>query len=99
MGKAAEADAEARYLSGMGVARQRKAIVEGLQESVSVFSREVKGTAPKDIMDILLLSQYFDTLSTIGANNLILEHDPATVASLQRQVGMSFLQKKGNNFF
>jgi len=97
--KAAEADAEARYLSGMGVARQRKAIVEGLQESVSVFSREVKGTAPKDIMDILLLSQYFDTLSTIGANNLILEHDPATVASLQRQVGMSFLQKKGNNFF
>eukprot|EP00559_Dactyliosolen_fragilissimus_P008821 CAMPEP_0184857186 /NCGR_PEP_ID=MMETSP0580-20130426/2355_1 /TAXON_ID=1118495 /ORGANISM="Dactyliosolen fragilissimus" /LENGTH=283 /DNA_ID=CAMNT_0027352641 /DNA_START=156 /DNA_END=1007 /DNA_ORIENTATION=- len=97
--KAAEADAEARYLSGLGVARQRKAIVEGLQESVSVFSKEVKGATPKDVMDILLLSQYFDTLSTIGANNLILEHDPATVAGLQRQVGMSFLQKKGNNFF
>jgi regulator of protease activity HflC (stomatin/prohibitin superfamily) len=28
--KAAEADAEARYLSGLGVARQRRAIVSGL---------------------------------------------------------------------
>ncbi len=42
-------------------------------------------------MDILLLSQYFDTLNTVGANSLILEHDPATVANLQRQVGASFM--------
>lgn len=41
--KAAEAEAEARYLSGLGVARQRKAIVEGLQTSVSEFSDEVPG--------------------------------------------------------
>merc|ERR1712038_1250410 len=39
--KAAEADAEARYLSGLGVARQRKAIVQGLQASVEGFSQEV----------------------------------------------------------
>lgn len=32
--KAAEAEAESKYLSGVGVARQRKAIVNGLQESV-----------------------------------------------------------------
>lgn len=89
--KAAEADAEARYLSGLGVARQRKAIVKGLQASVSEFSSEVKGADPKDVMDILLLSQYFDTLSTVGANSLILEHDPATVANLQQQVGVSFM--------
>ncbi len=89
--KAAEADAEARYLSGLGVARQRKAIVSGLQMSVSEFSEEVSGAKPKDVMDILLLSQYFDTLSSVGANSLILEHDPATVASLQHQVGASFM--------
>jgi len=92
--KAAEADAEARYLSGLGVARQRKAIVKGLQASVSEFSSEVKGADPKDVMDILLLSQYFDTLSTVGANSLILEHDPATVASLQQQVGISFMANR-----
>jgi regulator of protease activity HflC (stomatin/prohibitin superfamily) len=91
--KAAEAEAEARYLSGLGVARQRKAIVHGLQESVSAFSGEVEGAKPKDVMDILLLSQYFDTLSTIGANSLILEHDPATVSYLQQQVGKSFLDQ------
>lgn len=92
--KAAEAEAEARYLSGLGVARQRKAIVEGLKSSVSEFSEEVTGASPKDVMDILLLSQYFDTLSVVGANSLILEHDPATVANLQGQVGASFMTKK-----
>mmetsp|Transcript_18580 Transcript_18580/g.25775 ORF Transcript_18580/g.25775 Transcript_18580/m.25775 type:complete len:282 (+) Transcript_18580:135-980(+) len=91
--KAAEAEAEARYLSGLGVARQRKAIVQGLQASVSEFSDEVVGAKPKDVMDILLLSQYFDTLSSVGANSLILEHDPQTVANLQQQVGKSFLQQ------
>lgn len=95
--KNAEAEAESRYLSGLGVARQRKAIVQGLQASVSEFSDEVGGATPKDVMDILLLSQYFDTLSTVGANSLILEHDPSTVANLQSQVGASFMagsQKK-----
>lgn len=95
--KDAEADAEARYLSGLGVARQRKAIVQGLQASVSEFSDNVEGATPKDVMDILLLSQYFDTLSAVGANSLILEHDPATVANLQRQVGSSFLKETQRN--
>jgi len=92
--KAAEADAESRYLSGVGVARQRKAIVEGLKASVSAFSDEVEGATPKDVMDILLLTQYFDTLAVIGANNLILEHDPSTVANLQKQVSVSFLKNQ-----
>ena len=77
-------------LSGLGVARQRKAIVQGLQTSVSEFSDQVEGASPKDVMDILLLSQYFDTLSSVGANQLFLEHDPATVANLQQSVGRSF---------
>jgi len=90
--KAAEADAEARYLSGLGVARQRKAIVQGLQESVSQFTDEV-GTHPKDVMDILLLSQYFDTLNVVGANSLFLEHEPAVVGNLQQSMTASFQGK------
>ena len=42
-----------------------------------------------------LLSQYFDTLAVVGANSLILEHDPQTVANLQNQVRHSF----GNGSF
>lgn len=95
--KAAEADAEAKYLSGVGVARQRKAIVQGLQSSVAAFSSEVEGATPKDVMDVLLLTQYFDTLSVVGANNLILEHDPSTVANLQKQVSVSFLKNQAGN--
>jgi hypothetical protein len=94
--KAAEAEAEARYLSGLGVARQRKAIVQGLQESVGAFSDEVAGATPKDVMDILLLSQYFDTLSVVGANSLILEHDPKTVAALRESVGQGFMAGASN---
>ena len=73
------------------MARQRKAIVSGLQESVGSFSDEVEGATPKDVMDILLLTQYFDTLASVGANSLIVEHDPATVAALRHSVGVSFL--------
>jgi len=92
--KAAEADAEARYLSGLGVARQRKAIVQGLQSSISEFSETVDGVSSKDVMDILVLTQYFDTLGAVGANNLILEHEPVSVASLQNQVSKTLKTRK-----
>lgn len=59
--KAAEAEAEAKYLSGVGVARQRKAIVDGLRESIAEFAGAATGTTPKDVMDLLLLTQYFGT--------------------------------------
>ncbi|GMI46003.1 hypothetical protein TrCOL_g4246 [Triparma columacea] len=57
--QAAEADAEARNLSGKGVARQRQAIVNGLKESVNDFKSDVKGTSATDVMDLLLLTQSF----------------------------------------
>ncbi|CAM9601716.1 unnamed protein product, partial [Sphacelaria rigidula] len=41
--KAAEAEAESKYLSGVGVSRQRKAIVDGLRESVQTFSTSIEG--------------------------------------------------------
>ena len=95
--KAAEAEAEARYLSGLGVARQRKAIVEGLQTSLSDFNDSVPETSTKDVMDILLLSQYFDTLTAIGSNNMILEHEPLAVENLKKQVSSAFLNSSNAN--
>ena len=66
MVKAAEAEAESKHLSGKGVARQRKAIVDGLRDSISQFAGNVKGTTPKDVVDLLLITQYFDMLKDIG---------------------------------
>jgi len=51
--KRAEGDAEAKYLAGVGVARQRQAIVDGLRESVLAFADGVPGTTPKDVMDMV----------------------------------------------
>ncbi len=48
--KAAEAEAEARYLSGVGVSRQRKAIIGGLRDSISEFSDQIPGASAKDAM-------------------------------------------------
>jgi len=64
--KAAEAEAEAKYLSGVGVAKQRKAIVDGLRTSIVDFNEAVKGASSKDVMDLLLLSQYFDCIREVG---------------------------------
>lgn len=95
--KAAEAEAESRYLSGIGVARQRKAIVDGLQQSITDFKSDVKGTSPKDVMDLLLLTQYFDVLRDIGANTMFLPHEPEAVASLQAQVANGFMRNAGGS--
>merc|ERR1712038_1813930 len=64
--KSAEAEAEAKYLSGVGVAKQRKAIVGGLKTSIVDFSEGVKGSSSKDVMDLLLLTQYFDCIRDVG---------------------------------
>lgn len=64
--KAAEGDAEAKRLSGVGLAEQRKAAIGGLQESVSTFQGAVHGISPKDIMSLLLMNQYFDAIKDIS---------------------------------
>lgn len=66
--KSAEAEAEAKYLSGVGVAKQRKAIVDGLKSSIVDFTDGVKGTSSKDTLDLLLLTQYFDCIKDVGTD-------------------------------
>jgi len=60
--KNAEAECESMFLQGQGIARQRKAIMEGLKESVGVFRESITGTDTKDILELVLITQYFDTL-------------------------------------
>jgi len=67
--KSAEAEAEAKYLSGVGVAKQRKAIVDGLKTSIVDFTDGIKGTTSKDTLDLLLLTQYFDCIKDVGSHS------------------------------
>ncbi|XVE83835.1 hypothetical protein DITRI_Ditri16bG0119500 [Diplodiscus trichospermus] len=94
--KRAEGEAESKYLSGVGVARQRQAIVDGLRDSVLGFSVHVPGTTAKDVLDMVLITQYFDTLKEIGAasksSSVFIPHGPGAVRDIATQVRDGLLQ-------
>ncbi|KAK8949327.1 Hypersensitive-induced response protein 1 [Platanthera zijinensis] len=98
--KRAEGEAESKYLSGLGIARQRQAIVDGLRDSVLAFSSNVPGTSAKEVMDMVLITQYFDTMKDIGASSkssaVFIPHGPGAVRDIAAQVRDGLLQ--GNSF-
>ncbi len=93
--KKAEAEAESKALQGQGIANQRKAIVEGLQASIEQFQKAVEGATSKDVMQLVLVTQYFDTLKSIGENDktntLFLAHSPGAVKEVSDQILESML--------
>ncbi|RRT41776.1 hypothetical protein B296_00057549 [Ensete ventricosum] len=94
--KRAEGDAESKYLAGLGIARQRQAIVDGLRDSVLAFSVNVPGTTAKDVMDMVLVTQYFDTMKEIGASSksssVFIPHGPGAVRDIASQIRDGLLQ-------
>ena len=94
---AAEAEAEKDRLHGVGIAEQRKAIVDGLAESI----KELKGAnvelTEEQIMSILLTNQYLDTLNNFadkqGNNTIFLPANPDGVESIRTQI-LSALKAK-----
>ncbi|XXG42933.1 hypothetical protein AAC387_Pa01g3083 [Persea americana] len=94
--KRAEGDAESKYLAGLGIARQRNAIVDGLRDSVLAFSTSVPGTTAKDVMDMVLVTQYFDTMKEIGASSksssVFIPHGPGAVKDIAAQIRDGLLQ-------
>jgi regulator of protease activity HflC (stomatin/prohibitin superfamily) len=93
--KKAEAEAESKALQGQGIANQRKAIIEGLQTSIEQFQKVVDGASSRDVMQLVLVTQYFDTLKSIGesdkTNTLFLSHTPSAVKEVSDQILESML--------
>ncbi|CAL9243125.1 unnamed protein product [Arabidopsis halleri] len=88
--KRAEAEAEAKYLGGVGVARQRQAITDGLRENILNFSDKVEGTSAKEVMDLIMITQYFDTIRDLGNSSknttVFLPHGPGHVRDISDQI-------------
>lgn len=88
--KAAEAEAESKALQGQGIANQRRAIIDGLRESVESFSKTVDGANAQDVMNLVMMTQYFDTIKDIGAgsktNTILIPHSPAGMGDLSEQM-------------
>ncbi len=93
--KKAEAEAESKALQGQGIANQRKAIIEGLQVSIEQFQKVVEGASAKEVMQLVMVTQYFDTLKSIGesdrTNTLFLSHSPMAVKDVSEQILESML--------
>ena len=101
--KKAEAESESKILQGKGIAGQRREIIAGLRDSVEQFKESVQGATSQDVMQLVLLNQYFDVLKDIGASNrsttILLPHSPGVVKELGEQIRDSFIvaeQVKGN---
>jgi regulator of protease activity HflC (stomatin/prohibitin superfamily) len=96
--KQAEAEAQSKALQGEGVAKQRAAIIQGLQASVEQFKSAVEGSTARDVMAMVLLTQYFDTLRDIGtlgkSSTILLPNQPGTVNDLMTQIMAGFQATK-----
>jgi regulator of protease activity HflC (stomatin/prohibitin superfamily) len=88
--KKAEAEAESKALQGQGIANQRRAIIEGLSSSIESFQHALGDTSAKEVMQLVLVTQYFDTLKAIGENGkastVFLAHTPGAVGAISEQI-------------
>jgi regulator of protease activity HflC (stomatin/prohibitin superfamily) len=94
--KSAEGDAQSKALQGKGIADQRQAIVAGLRDSVDEFQKSVPGTTAKDVMNLVLMTQYFDMLKEIGAssrtNAILIPHSPGNLGNLSEQIRNAMIE-------
>jgi hypothetical protein len=53
---------------------------------VEAFSAAVEGSTPRDVMMLVLVTQYLDTMKEIGtqdnSNTILMSHSPAAIGSL-----------------
>ncbi|WP_263417021.1 SPFH domain-containing protein [Terriglobus albidus] len=88
--KQAEAEAQSKALQGQGIAAERQAIIDGLRSSIEHFREAVPGTTAEDVMALVLVTQYFDTLKDIGlrsgTNTLFLPNNPGAANDFLQQI-------------
>jgi len=92
--KAAEAEAEAKHLSGMGTAKMRHAITEGFRGSIDSMQASC-GMSPQEVVHMMLVTQYLDVLkefATSGKATMVIPHAPSSVSDIENQVRNGFMQ-------
>jgi len=89
----AEAEARAKELQGVGIARQRLAIAHGLKESVDACAEA--GISPEEATKMVLLTQHYDTVSTVGARSkatiMMIPYTPDGMAQVGEQITQALL--------
>jgi regulator of protease activity HflC (stomatin/prohibitin superfamily) len=93
--KNAEAEAESKRLQGEGIANQRRAIVKGYKESIQDFVAGLPSSSATEVMNMVIITQYFDTLDRLGADArskvIFLPSTPGAVGDLMNQIQSAFI--------
>ena len=63
--KDAEAHCESLYLQGVGIAGQQRALLQELKEPFRQYMEE-EGNTQRDIMTLLFMTQYMDTITAVS---------------------------------
>jgi regulator of protease activity HflC (stomatin/prohibitin superfamily) len=88
--KNAEAEAESKRLQGQGIANQRRAIIDGLRESITAFTEKVGSVNEQEALNLVLLTQYFDTIKEVGVASgskvILLPHSPSGMPDVLAQI-------------
>lgn len=86
----AEGDAEGKILLGRSTADERRIVIAGLRDSVDDFRRAVPGTTVKDVMNLVLMTQYFEMLKEMKAtsetNAILAPNSPGSLTSLAERM-------------
>jgi regulator of protease activity HflC (stomatin/prohibitin superfamily) len=90
--KEAEEDAEYKYLSGVGVARMRAAIINGFKENIENMGNA--GIGAEASVHMMLTTQYFDTLQKFAGegNAIMIPSGAGAVGDMSAQVRDGMLQ-------
>jgi regulator of protease activity HflC (stomatin/prohibitin superfamily) len=89
--RAAEAQKKTRILQGEGLAGERKAVVNGLAESIQNMTQST-GTTPDAVLNIVMMNQYIDMLRTIGRDEsgnsklVFLNSNPASMSNIVQEL-------------
>src|ERR1700753_658238 len=88
--KNAEAEAESKHLQGEGIAAQRRAIIDGLRESIAAFADKIGTGNEHEGRNLVLLTQYFDTRKEIGVSSgskvILIPHSPSGMNDVIEQI-------------
>jgi regulator of protease activity HflC (stomatin/prohibitin superfamily) len=95
--KEAEAEKERKRLQGEGIALEREAIAKGLKESIEIV-KNATGQNSREIMALLTLNQYLDTMKNLGddakAKVIFMDTNVRTATNMTEQLIAAFESQK-----
>lgn len=92
--KNAEAEKQSRILQGEGIAGMRKAIAEGLRESIESVTDPEQGVTAQDVIALLNFTNYTDMMKDIGAssNTIMVPHIPGVSGGLESLMANAYVK-------